>query len=108
MGDTSSSLVDDDLTFSTIAETLLFSKTLYGIDGDNYYAQDNLTFNYSFISGSLTLFLTKINASAALLEFTPLTSDSGNYSLNLTVIDSTGNYSSKIVNFTVWKVAFCY
>ncbi|MCA9478581.1 MAG: cadherin repeat domain-containing protein, partial [Nanoarchaeota archaeon] len=105
LGDNYSAQFADNLSFPIAAENLPFLKILYAIDGDLYYGQDNLTFNYSFLSGNLSVNLTKINESAASLSFTPSLSDAGNYSINLTVADSTGNFSSKVVNFTVYDSA---
>ena len=102
LGESLSSNQGDSITFSTIVIGVTFSKTLYGIDGDLTYNQDNLTFAYNYISGSVaaTTF-TKTANNTAVLNITPTTGEDGNVTINLTVTDSTGANTSRQVNFTV-------
>lgn len=102
LGDYYYSSFGDSINFPITAENLPFLKILHGIDGDLYYGSDNLTFNYSFIGSSLTVELEKTSSSTAELTFIPTESDAGDYSINLTVIDDDGNFTSELVNFTVY------
>ena len=92
----------DPIDFGIFAESLPFYKYIYFYDPDLTYGLDNLTFNFSFINGSLSNFsITQINNSLAIINYTADEASSGNYSLNLTLVDSYNLSSFQIVNFTV-------
>lgn len=102
LGDNDSSLLNDSLTFGLLAEGLVFEKTLFAIDPDIVYNTDAVSYNYSYNGSSLSTNISSINETTALLTITPGLGDAGNYSLNITIIDSLNNFSSKMVNFTVF------
>ncbi|MFH1399338.1 MAG: putative Ig domain-containing protein [Candidatus Woesearchaeota archaeon] len=64
---------------------------------------DDLSFNSTFINGSSLFNITKVGRESALISFTPLTSDIGNYSVNISVSDGI-NTTWVVINFSVQSV----
>lgn len=94
--------VFENITFGIFAETVPFLKYIYGFDEDLFYNQDTLNYTYEFIGPILPNFtVSRINNTVALVNFTPPPYETGNFTVNITVTDSTNLSDSQIINFTV-------
>ncbi len=92
----------DNISFDIFAETIPFSKYIYFYDSDLYYGLDDLNFSFVFVNGSLDNFsIVKLNNSVALLNYTSSNVTSGNYTLNLTLVDSYNLSTSSLVDFVI-------
>ena len=65
-------------------------------DGGGDYVQD---FSAAFTNGSLATFA--INATTGIINFTPLQTEIGNYTINLTITDSRGAKASQTIDIRV-------
>jgi hypothetical protein len=84
-------------------EGMLFQYNVTATDADS---EDNLTF---YTNTTLFTIITINNSNSngiGLINFTPLDSDVGNYSIKISVNDSKGAVDSEIINFSVIDVNF--
>ncbi len=97
---------NDPPYFNPPIETLSFWNNIYEDTELFVYVnasdeeENDINFSNDFLEGSELFNITKINRTQALINFTPLQSDTGNYSVNFTVDDGDMS-SSVVVNFTV-------
>lgn len=81
--------------------------TAYDLDIDLNNTYENLTFNYTILSGpSSDIFnILKTDADNAVLSINPVdSSDSGNYTINIKVTDFYGNNTNSTINFFLYNV----
>lgn len=99
--------ITENITFDeSIVEGFSFNKTIYAFDNDSVYLAQNLTFNFSFINGSLPVSrfnLTQVNNSQAVFQINPELGDSGNYTINISVADNYNGLSFQILTFHIYN-----
>ncbi|MFH1915840.1 MAG: hypothetical protein ABIJ21_01115 [Nanoarchaeota archaeon] len=96
--------ISDTITFGLVVETYTFTYLANATDYDLRFG-DNLTFNATFIIGDALFNITKSGNRTGIINFTPNTSNDGNYSVNISVTDIAGATDWQIVNFTVYNVS---
>ena len=105
-----SALTQDIISFGNIVENISYSKTIYAKDLDLLYGLDNLTFNYSWVNGTLPTNIFNFTDMTAtdqydLVVITILANSSytGNYTFNLTVTDNSSIVDYQLVNFSIYN-----